>query len=558
MKRRRQSRNSPRRRTARHNAVLPSILFLLAVCTFLPSLSNGFLGWDDGVYILSNPLLTGPTFQDRVSVLGPRYFSEFAPVLHLSYGVDFLIARQRFNPKVFRFSCVLFHALNTVLVWFLLLKLTDKKLVAFAAAVIFAIHPAQTETVCWMSQKKTLVATFLFLISFLAYLRWRHRLESADRRPAVRALVASLVAFAAALLTKQHIVVLPVLLVLYELLICKRNVQVRQSTVWLALAPFFALVIGGVFLGYSGQAGAGALGSVPGSYLPTMLPVLWRYIFLTIIPIGTNALHNPPGYNHLWEPVPLAAASAALAVIVIIILASRRNRLLLFWSAWFLVGLAPMLNIIPLRILMANRYLYVPIIAFCVLGGNVADIIWKSIGKSRPTSPQHLLTIFMAIATILFLGSMTIARQGVWRNNRTLWQDTLTRSPNTATAHSSLGEWYGGQGLHQKAEQEFKKTLEIDPQSTPALANLGIIALKQGRVQKAKELLEHAINNGTMPIYLATAHLNLGILYMDHYHNPQAALHHLRLSLEKNPYQPQRSRILEVVEKLRLQVGNAG
>jgi len=602
-------------------------VFCVAFAVFTPSLRNDFTSWDDRQYIHRHPLLLDAPLSQRWSFLWRPHFSEYAPVLHLSYWLDFLLGgarvtegqaeataegetsapgRPQLRPFVFHLSNVLLHSINAALACLVLWRLSGSGLLATVGALIFAVHPVQVESVAWLSQKKTLLATLFFFVAVLAYLRWR-------RNGGAWCYAGSLAAFAAGLLSKQSIVVLPACLLLYELILRDRQVALwrrcvvllsmlpltvpyfgvvlfgtlaakpgarsqwrRYLGVALAILPFFALAAAGVLIGKWGQDNVNALdtrwpgGGGPVAYFATMLPVLWQYALLMLLPgwpVRLNALHGPPGFTTLLAAQPLAATAATLlAVAALALWVTRRPRSGarwgVFWAAWFLVGLAPASNVIPLKILMGERYLYVSVLAFAALAGHAAATL-----GSRA---RHRAALVLPGAALVMLALGTWHRQAVWADSGTLWRDTVALSPRWATARNNLGEWYIKQGQSRKAEQQLRRVVDdLNPDNASALVNLGKIigerAVERRRrgapyeawrlARQAEQLFRRAAATATLDTARATAYLGLAVTQQLFYKDPTKELRDLQLSLQYDPRQPQAEAIRKRIVELRRRLG---
>lgn len=537
----------------------PAVIFAVAFGAYVPSLRSGFTNWDDGEYVHTNPLLIGETRAERMAVLWPPwrpYFTEYAPFTHLTLLCDHYLGGRQFRAWPFHLTASVLHALNATLIFLIVRRIERGTMIAAAAALVFALHPVQVECVSWVSQRKTLVGTAFFLLSLLAYLQWR-RDGGRWGRGSFWAWV-SLTGFVAALFSKQHTVVLPAILVLYELTVApvdETGIKARALRL-LRTTPWWVMALMGVLLGWLGQEKAGALTRLPGggggaAYVATMLPVLWRYVLISILPGGPmslNAMHGPPEFATFREWHPLAAL--LVSVLALSALAVLRPRRILFWAGWFLVALSPASNIIPLPILMAERYLYVSIAAVGVMVGMAVQTLWNG-----PKWAHRLAAVVALGLVAATYGLLTLHRQAVWQDSGPLWRDAVMRSPFSITVRNNLGEWYlQKQGVRQ-AEQQFRIVLNIQPTHPGGLVNMAKIVAERGRLLEAERMFQQALQYARMNDTRAVAHLGLALIAQKLYRDPRSELEHFEEALRWNRYIDQAPQIQQRIEELRRQLG---
>lgn len=376
----------------------PVLLLLIAAFTLYgKALGHDFLvNWDDPAYVSANPNIMGFTSEHLRNAVTNVYVGNYAPLPIISYMLDYTL--WGFNATGFKLSNITLHALNTLLYYALLVRITGRRLLAMAAAALFLCHPVQVESVVWISQRKNLLAMFFFLISFQAYLFWKER-----RHFGCYSL--SLAAFSLALLSKSVTVILPLILICYDLCFREREVLwrlVRDKLPYLALAALCA-VAAFYTQGYDGGK-TGYLGGTPLLTMLNMLPVFSRYLILLLVPAQLSIIYNSPIITTL-------DTETALSVLLIVILIAswvylyRRNRGLFFWSSLIVIGILPVSNIIPIETLMNDRYLYFPMIGFAALVAYIPNF------NSGISSMRHALPLRIAfIAALLSLSAATWKR----------------------------------------------------------------------------------------------------------------------------------------------------
>jgi Tfp pilus assembly protein PilF len=333
---------------------------------------------------------------------------------------------------------------------------------AASGAAVFLLHPLQVETVAWVSQRKNLLAMLFFLIAWELYCRYREQ-----PRRCAPAYAGSLLAFVAAGLCKPVVVILPLVLLLDDF--CTLPSGVRRR--WLDKLPFLAIAaaVAGLsmisqqpdHLTWGGSAGGGMSGYHGGSLFATFLTmatVLCRYLGLILWPVKLSALYDHTVFTSLNVTVAVALIIVAVLGLLVALLL-RQSRRYGFWALFFVTALLPVSQIIPLVTLMNDRYLYFPLIGIAALAGGVA-------AKSCASYGRKAWPVLSAI--ILLLGLLSFQRAGVWRDDITLWQDTVRKTPDRAEAWQNLALSLQASPANRKREAiaAFERSYELQPRDT--------------------------------------------------------------------------------------------
>jgi tetratricopeptide (TPR) repeat protein len=186
----------------------------------------------------------------------------------------------------------------------------------------------------------------------------------------------------------------------------------------------------------------------------------------------------------------------------------RYSKAAFFGIWWFLITLFPVSNLIEIYSPLAERYLYIPIIGFCL----VVPAVITGIAGRRFTRPATA-TVVTLIPTLVILGlysAATLARNPDWRNNFVLWSKTVQSSPNSLVAHGGLGLAYLKRGMLNEARQKFESAIELYPNDAKSFHNLGLVYHQKGNSEKAMENYNRSV---TLNPGLMRAHYNLATLY---------------------------------------------
>ena len=144
---------------------------LISCGLYLSTFPREFTNWDDPEYIVNNPLIRSLSLQKLNKIITEPYFANYAPLTLLSYALDYSL--WKLNPAGYHLHNLLLHLGCVVALFFLLRQFSLPRFVVLGSIVLFAIHPVNVETVSWASERKNLLATFFFFLSFHQYIQYR-------------------------------------------------------------------------------------------------------------------------------------------------------------------------------------------------------------------------------------------------------------------------------------------------------------------------------------------------------------------------------------------------
>lgn len=477
---------------------------------------------DDVTSILVNPNIKTPVFSLKPRITGELSFA-------LNYHLHgFSLPGYHLLNLFLHLSCALlvYQLVITLFRTPLLRGAADNKLerwIAAAAALLFVAHPLQTAAVTYLAQRVTLLAALFYLAAVLFYL-W---LRLAPRPiNSVALCIMSLVSAAAALLSKENAVTVPLAIMLCEFTFFEGAGRKRLVTLGVVFLPILAVILlvnRGIFLQgdfftafLTMTAERGAPSRL--TYLLTQFPVILEYLRLFFIPYGQNLDHDVALRSSWRDPVVLAAFLSLVLIVGAALLLCLRGRkgvllkeriLLLagFGVAWFCIAISLESGLVPIRDVMFEQRVYLPSAGLVI---TVASLLWFfivkwSVAGSALRRFTFVITILTGIAVVL-----TVSRNRVWSSEVTLWEDAAAKSPAKGRTYGALGHSYQRAGRLSDAESAYLEAVRLAPQDYIARNNLGAIYLKQHRYDEAasqfKEVL--ALSPAT-----AAAHFNLGLAF---------------------------------------------
>jgi protein O-mannosyl-transferase len=500
------------------SAVPPLVRHLLALFSILAAgalaYGNSFtvpFVLDDISSIVGNPLVRDFSFQFKSRIIGDLSFA----LNYWLHGLD-LAGYHAVN--------LLIHLLNGLLVYAVVLTTVRTPrfnslhvhasavcLAGTAAALLFVLHPLQTQAVTYLAQRVTALATLFYLLSVLAYARGRLA-GGANKR--LGWFLGSGVAAVLAMLSKEIAFTLPLALALYEFSFFVAPLRQRITAlagigVSILVVPVSLILSRGLtgdVLGDLGRLTAETSVISRGEYFLTQFRVVATYLRLVFIPAGQNLDYDFPISRSLVEPVTLGSAlligSLFCAVIWLWLRARRmtadtgtfsRERLLIaFGGGWFFLALAVESSIIPITDVIFEHRMYLPMagIAF-LLAGLVVLLARRVTGAGR----QVLLGVGLVLSLLLLVA--TWQRNRVWSSEISLWEDVVAKSPAKVRARGSLGLAYKSAGRIEEALRQFEETVHLKPNDAVSRNNYGTILLDLKRYPVAVEQFQSAMKLGS-------------------------------------------------------------
>lgn len=428
------------------------LLILATLATFSASLGHEFVTeWDDRLYVTRNLAAWGLS-REHIYLAFTNYFvGNYAPLQIVSYMVDTSLWGLR--PAGFIATNLLLHLANGLLYYLLVWRLTARRGWSFAAAAIFLLHPVQVESAVWISQRKNVLAMCFFLVSCHSYIVCKN--FSGNKR--ILWYTGSIAAFICALLTKSVVVILPLVLMAYDICFLERSARGR----WLLdKLPYFicSAVVGFVAIkSQSPELGGGLAtewhGGSPLATFYSMLTVMVHYMRLLIWPTGLSAYYEYP----LKTSVDLEVAVAAVLLLVLggaAVALWRHNRKMFFWAALTVVGILPVAQIIPLVTIMNDRYLYFPMLGVAALTTGLLDG-WCAVPMRR----KIIIPVMAIVLPALMI--LSADRSRVWQNSYTLWADAHEKFPRSAMPCFGLGSIHLQNGELEKARDYFLQAARL-------------------------------------------------------------------------------------------------
>ena len=492
----------PKKKDLFWNYKLIVVLAITSVA-YYPSMNNGFLNWDDIIYVMNNDMIKTFSIGNVSKMFSSFYMGNYHPFIIFSFAVDYLFFQL--NATGYHVHNLILHLINTFLVYAFCYFLLNKKInIALIVSLLFAIHPIHVESVAWISERKDLMYTMYFILSLISYLFYIEKKEG-------KYLILSVALFVFSLLSKAQAVTLPLVLILIDYFLSRK---ISLKTI-LEKIPFFILsLIFGIVAIYAQQA--------DNSVNPNNISVfnslfyaqysIWVYLFKLVFPIWQTCLYeypvdlsgNPPLYIYLSPLIILLLG-------FMIFKTWKKWKTGTFSILFFLVTIFPVLQFLPVgQAIVAERYAYIPYIGLFILIASLFVMAWD---KAKNSSARMLYTS-LGYVIIAFLSIATFNRTKIWYDSVTLWTDVMEKNPKSVTAYVNRGYMYNQYKDYEKALQDCNDGIKLDSNYFKFYVNRAVSYRNTGRYDLAigdfsKALLKNPKDYST--------YLDRGILYTDQF-----------------------------------------
>jgi tetratricopeptide (TPR) repeat protein len=492
--------DSPRLRLA-----LSAALFFGTVLLFARAIGHDFVNYDDPDYVTANAQVRA-----GLSVDGLRWAmtsgeaSNWHPLTWMSHELDATLFGL--NPRGHHATSVVWHALNAVLAFLALRRLTGALWTSAFFAALFAWHPLRVESVAWVAERKDVLSGFFWFAVLWLYAVYVERRRAEGGSGVFYSL--SLMAFALGLMAKPMLVTLPCVLLLLD------GWPLRRVALWRPAAPakgvgdkasamgapletwgwvlveklpFFVLVAASSVATYRVQQAGGSVSAALdwGSRLGNAVISVVRYLWKFLLPFDLAVLYPHPG---TWPARQVVAALGVGALITALAVWQWRRRpwIAIGWC-WFLGTLVPVAGLVQVGLQsMADRYTYLT-----MLGVQIA-VLWTL--RDLVTTPAARRAWAM-VGGLVLLGcaGRTWQQLGVWQDSFTLFDHAIAVTEKNYLAHDNRGLHLYKAGRVDEAMADYRRALAINPTYMNANNNLGHALAERGRPAEAIPLYRVAM-----------------------------------------------------------------
>lgn len=551
---------------SRHPWFAPLLIILIGTLAYTNSFQVPF--YLDGIYaIVQNQDIRN---LNDLQIQTPRYVAYVSFALNYKIGGLEVAGYHAVNLVIHLLAAVLVYALlrMTLRTPYFVVNQTGARQCAptcltflpLFVALVFVVHPIQTQAVTYIVQRMTSMAGMFYLLALVLYVQARLRMEGCGTRDGGRTggLLAVLALLAGATLsavlamkTKEIAFTLPLAVVLYEVffffgswkkrLFCLLPILATLPIVPLSVMATNRLLVstGELMVERSGQEVFSAGEMARDVYLFTQFRVILTYLRLLFLPIKQNLDYEYPIYNTFFSP-PVFISFLVLAglVVVAVILYFRSRmpgmakqgegarqcaptgdstrltpgasqpyaRLISFGIFWFFLTLSVESSFVPIQDVIVEHRLYLPSFGF-FLAVSVAFLML--VQRFMPSASMKIC-VSTAMLLVPILAFATYQRNHVWGDSVRLWQDVVTKAPGNARAYNDLGAALNSRGQYSEAIEMYRRAIELAPDHPYAYNNLGLTLILTERSREAIPLLKKAIG---LHLRFDSAYINLAAAY---------------------------------------------
>jgi len=463
----------------------------VTILAYLPLFGNGFVNYDDDLYILDNPHIQHGLGVDTIvwafsTFRGANWF----PLTWLSWAADFSLFGG--SAAAFHASSLALHVATAVLLFVAFVQLTGARWRSALVAALFALHPLHVESVAWAAARKDVLSGFFAMLTLLAYVRYVKR-----GRAAYPALLAFL---ALGLMAKPTLVTWPFVLLLLDWWPLDRLRDPAHPDRWDAprwrravveKLPLFAMVAAVSGVAVWSQSHWGTVQDL--SRLPLALRLenavdsVVRYGGAAFWPSGLAVFYPHPGAT--LSTTRVAAGAAALVVVSAAALLLRRRRpdFLVGW-AWFLGMLVPVIGLVQVgQAARADRYTYLPLIGFSL------PVVWSLAAAAERWRRARIPLVGVCLVALAALGTATWRQVERWHDSLSLFRHALAVTDNNHVAHINMGVALYNDEEYDRAARHLERALRIAPASATAAGVLADTRVATHRPEDALGLYRRAL-----------------------------------------------------------------
>jgi len=513
------------------------LLILITASIYIPVVNHQFSGWDDGKYMAA---VWKPSWERAwkiVTDFNGEYTREvyFDPLHFLSLMSDQVLVNSLGpNPGVAKVMNVIYHVINSVLVFALLMMTGAGRRAAFIGALVFAAHPIQVGTVAWIAERKNLLTTLFYLASTILFLRYlsrgpseflapvqlidvgaRHasptsdpavsrdvvaqarnvsRIQSPDHGAGARSHYLFFVTFffILGLLSKPSSVTLPAAL-LCLVIVCYRE-KIKDPRVIRVLILLFVLGLAwGIYILSTERTHSFIL--PPWPYRPLIAAgAVWFYLGKFLAPLQLVPLYprwdvvGNPG----WFLVMLLAFAASCSVLVYF--RRKLDKWVLWGILFFLINLSLVSGLIPFGYMtysfVSDHFLYLPMVGLALIVARCAYIFSRNFGFDSLPGKIAMVGLYSWVAV---LGLASVKQTLLWSDPISVWEATLEVNKTSFAAYNNYGVLCIEKGEYEKAISMFQRSAELAPNLDKSYNNMGWAYRLMGDEERAKKMYEKAI-----------------------------------------------------------------
>jgi len=467
------------------NSIAILLIIIAGLGIYCNTLQNEFV-WDDFVLIGNNDyvkdwrylpqILTSSLYCNKnpnLIKLDKESSDFYRPLQTIFYLVDHTV--WKLNYAGYHLTNMLLHILTAILLYGLVALISNNHKASFAAALLFVCHPIHTQAVTYIAGRADVLAGLFLLLMLILYVKELY--------------VAALASLALALLSKEISLIFPLILLAYEVSFRAEKRTIKYNLVR-RLGPFFALSFVYVLTRFT------LLNFATGSVFRARADFYVRLVTAPRIAVEYIGLLFFPLKLHMYRYITVSRSMLDIRVIIAVIvlaclfaamyMSRRRSAIIFFGMLWFFILLFPVLGVFAaLNAQMAEHWLYLPSMGFFMVLSSVIVRIYD-------IRPARILIIAVFIAAVAASSFLTFERNKDWKDDLTIYANTLKYTPSAADIHYNIGNAYLRREQFDGALAAYQESIRLKPNLVGSYINIGGIYNGRGEYEKALEVLHRA------------------------------------------------------------------
>jgi len=461
-------------------------------------------------------------------LLKPRRIVYLTFALNYRWGGYDVVGYHLVNVIIHVLSGVTVYLLALILLGLMVTKNAPKKklpaglpvpVLALFSALVFTVHPLQTQAVTYTVQRLTSMAALFYILSVFLYLKGRlsMSLKNGSRLRPWLFFILAFIAGCLAVLSKRSATSLPGVILFAEYLCFEAPWAVwRKRLLWCTAVAVLWILIIGISAGFLKQVNKrGSIGAAllrlsrsdrnisRWVYLCTQFNVVSHYVRLLFLPVNQNLDHRYPLKSGFTDDLTPLAFLFLLGILSLGVWSRKRHPLVTFSILWFFITLSVESSIFPIHDPMFEHRLYLPMVGFALL---IPFIISRLLASRR-----NAALVIIVLVTVA-LGTATYLRNRVWADHYTLWSDVIRKSPHNHRAFNALGRILAVKDDYEGAVEKYRRSIELKATYAEPHHNLGVAFWKLDRLDEALASLERAVE---LDSDYAEAYMNLARVTID-------------------------------------------
>lgn len=464
-----------------YRAITIAIFCVLGILIYSNTLQSSF-HLDDRDSVFQNPTIVSLKNIGAIWTTWPTRF-----LTYLSVAVNYHFGQL--NVTGYHIFNILIHIGAALCAWWLTLLMlsspalrTDaikdrSQLIALLVGLIFLAHPIQTQAVTYIIQRATSMAALFYLASLCLYAKARMSAKGSGYY------AGSLAAGVCAMFTKEMTITLPFAILLFEYTFMKEE---GKKTDWKYLAPFLALIVViPLTMTITRSVSFKEMRLVseplpiysPWQYLITQFRVILTYMRLLFVPIGQNIDHDYPAASGFFEFPTLASFIFLVAILATALALFKRYRLISFSIFWFFMALLPESSFIPIRDLTFEHRMYLATFGYALF---LASTFYYLLGQRNIRLMARILAVIIALYALT-----AYVRNFAWKDEISLWNDAIKKSPNKSRPYDERGNAYTVKGDIDRGIADYDRAIDLNPYYSSSYNNRGVAYAVKGDVDRA-------------------------------------------------------------------------